>query len=116
MAREQHPSQMLRDALLAAEPGSVLGGLSVTDRSVLSNLVQYADWDTGENARPGAAALAVLVGCHPVSVSKSIAKLIDRGLIERTKRAVPGRAAVYRCNLRYLENGAGTLSPELPDE
>lgn len=45
VARRQHPSQMLREAFLTAEPGSILRSLTVTDRSVLSALVQYADGD-----------------------------------------------------------------------
>lgn len=115
MARRQHPSQMLRDALLAAESLSPLENLSVTDRSVLSTLVQYADWDTGENSRPGSDALARIVGVHPKSVSRSIGRLIKSGFVQRTRRAYPDRAAEYRIAFDFIENGAGMGNRAFPD-
>jgi hypothetical protein len=106
---------MLRDALRAAEPGSSLEQLTPQDRMVLWTLVTFSDWDTGANARPGMAILSQVVGAHPKSVQRSIRRLVDIALIQRTGRASPGHAATYSIDLQHVENGAGTGNRGFPN-
>ncbi|MCL1598077.1 MAG: helix-turn-helix domain-containing protein [Actinomycetia bacterium] len=70
-------------------------------------LVSFSDWDTGKNARPGLDVLAQVVGSKPRSVQRSIHRLTDRGLIERTGGGFRGRVTSYRIDLDHIENGAG---------
>ena len=116
VARKNHPLQMLRDALKDAHPGSSLARLTPQDRTVLWVLVSFSDWDTGKNARPGLDVLSQTVGATPRSVQRSLGRLIDYRLIERTRRGYTGQVASYRIDLDHVENGAGESARGLSHE
>ena len=116
VARKNHPSRMLRDAVDEARAGSDLRKLSTVDLGVLGMLVQYSDWDTGRNAFPGIARLGRLTASHPKTVENSLRRLVRYGFITRVGRGHRGSAAVYEINLDHIENGAGTSGDESANE
>lgn len=65
-------------------------------------LAEYADWATGENARPGLDRVADVVGCSTATVKRGIKMLVISGWIECTDRGSFGRASTYRLTIPPL--------------
>jgi len=59
-------------------------------------LVSYADFDTGENARPSVATLMEATGAAHGSVVDHLARLVAVGLIEVQERSTQHRPTTYR--------------------
>ena len=68
----------------------------MAERLTLLVLQEFADWDTGRNARPGRDAIAEAAAVSARTVDRALTRGIELGLIERTANAWRHRAAEYR--------------------
>ena len=69
--------------------------LSTGERVALLALQEFADFDTGRNARPGVQVLAEKTGLSTRTVDRALARGLSLGLIRCAANSVGRRAAVY---------------------
>lgn len=73
------------------------GGFSHSYATVIQALATYADYDTGENARPGSGRLERDTGLSTSTVARATAWAQSAGWVELVKAAVRGHSVnVYR--------------------
>ena len=87
--------------------------LSVGERVALLTLQEFADFDTGRNARPGVQVLAAQTGLSTRTVDRALARGLSLRLIRCTANSAGRRAAVYE--LLPIPNSTTRVSCQDPN-